>query len=199
MGNSNYKISLAHEVVDSSQKAHSIAQGHSSSARYKYKANALLVGMSSLRPYDPVYFKGLRDGMSGIWVVISVTHVFNLGLKYTMKVHLGSNDQLLQIKPSNLGEDIAKHSGNVQPRIPNEYESLHSLQRADTKNYSINNINTHQFSLDNKPVPGNLSSTLKTYVQTNVAQTSGELHPDPYEIRKPSFPNASKSIVWNDL
>lgn len=198
MATSNYKLSLAHEVVDSPQKAESIAQGHSSTSRYKYKANALLVGFASLRPYDPVYFAGLRDGMSGIWVVISVTHVFNSGLKYTMKVHLGSNDQLLQIKPKTDIKDTSTHSSVIYPAIPNEYASLHSQQKHDSKKYYVTITKPNRLPSDTKNSPVWIKDEVTNYTNSNISQTLGELHPNPYELRSPNFSNVHHKIIWND-
>jgi len=198
MANSNSKISLAHEVIDSPQKALSVAQGHSSTTRYKYNANALLVGLSSLRPYDPVYFKGLRDGMSGIWVVISVTHIFNSGLKYTMKVHLGSNDQLLKIRPKDSANDISTHSTKVHVKVPTEYESFHSQQNYDTKKYHVTKVRVNKLPLETTLTPSWMQNKLKSYTYSSITQTSGELHHNPYELRSPTFSNVHQKIVWND-
>jgi hypothetical protein len=100
----NHSLHITHEVVNDPRKAESIARAKASQSRYKYLANALLLGYPKLEPYDPIYLKGLPDGMDGIWVVISVVHTINKGLPYTMSVHIGSNDQLLSLKPDAFGD-----------------------------------------------------------------------------------------------
>lgn len=90
-------LSLSNEIVDSKAAATDIAIAYSSKNRYTYKAKALLTGYPALRPYHPIYLIGLADNMSGVWVVLEVTHVFNYKFPYSMQVTLGSNDSLLQI------------------------------------------------------------------------------------------------------
>lgn len=106
-------LHITHEVVNDPRKAESIARAKASQSRYKYKANALLIGYPKLEPYDPIYLKGLTDGMEGIWVVISVTHTINKIMPYTMSVHIGSNDELLSLKPDYFG-DILDTRHNIR-------------------------------------------------------------------------------------
>lgn len=125
------RLNISHEVVDTPGKARQIAYAQSNQVKYKYKANALLSGYPNLRPYDPVYLTGLTDGMSGVWVVLSVTHVFNTTLPYTMKVLVGSTDALLALAPPKdaaqmyevipeiptISEDATFLSINADPRV----------------------------------------------------------------------------------
>jgi len=99
-----HDLHITHEVVNDPRKAESIAKAKASQSRYRYLANALLLGYPKLEPYDPIYLKGLPDGMEGIWVVISVVHTINKGMPYTMSVHIGSNDELLALKPDSFGD-----------------------------------------------------------------------------------------------
>lgn len=112
-------LHLTHEVINNSAKAYSIAKAKSSQSRYKYKANALLMGYPKLEPYDPIYLHGLTEKMQGMWIVISIVHTINAGLPYTMSVHLGSNDELLALKPDNF-TDILDTTNKVKAVIEPE-------------------------------------------------------------------------------
>jgi hypothetical protein len=115
-------LHITHEVVNDPRKAESIARAKASQSRYKYLANALLLGYPKLEPYDPIYLTGLADGMDGTWVVISVVHTINKGMPYTMSVHIGSNDEILSLKPDAFGDilDTRHHIRAVVDSRPDD-------------------------------------------------------------------------------
>lgn len=132
-------LTLVHEVIDSPLKAQLVAEAQSSVSRYKYKATALLVGHPPLRPYDPIYLTGLDDGMSGVWVVIEITHQFAIELPYAMRVLLGSNDALLNMRP-NKDIDISENAIVIKPRITYETDSLLTYRENREKDYTLETI-----------------------------------------------------------
>jgi len=99
-----HRLHITHEVVRESSKAESIAKAKASQGRYKYYANALLLGYPKLEPYDPIYLTGLTDNMNGMWVVISIVHRINLAFPYTMSVKIGTNDEIIKLVPDRLGD-----------------------------------------------------------------------------------------------
>ncbi|MFZ9615377.1 MAG: hypothetical protein ACO3AG_01770 [Fluviibacter sp.] len=129
-------LNLTHEVVDGNEKAEAIARAHSRSARFKYRAKALLSGYPTLRPYDPVYLSGLPQNMSGIWVVISLVHKFNIGIPYSMEAILGSNDELLLNKPPTTPTDISKSTKKIKIIVPqDEDDPLVPIIAVDPKDF----------------------------------------------------------------
>ena len=198
MGIDNNKISLAHEVVESSAKAQLIAEGHSSSSKYKYQAYASLAGHAPLRPYDPIILEGLRDNMSGVWVVISVTHIFNEGLKYTMKVHIGSTDELLSIKNNKGIKNITDISNTLTikyPKILDEQEPLFKKRHDDPKKYEVKNLNFVHITPEVKNTAPWVRNPVKEYVDKYLPDTSGKHH-NPHEVIKPEFTIGRKPPTW---
>ncbi len=81
-----------YEVATSLTDSKYIANDLANSKRYAYRAKATLVGVASVRPYDPVYLSGLSNGMSGYWTVLAVKHIFGgMPMKYMMEVELGTD------------------------------------------------------------------------------------------------------------
>jgi hypothetical protein len=118
------KLHIVHEVVDTSEKAAALSEAQSSHSKYRYLAEATLLGYPDLRPYDPIYLDGLPDNMSGVWVVLSAVHIFNEVIPYKMEVKLGSNEELLKRLTKTYNKDI---SSNKQARdivISSDSESL---------------------------------------------------------------------------
>ena len=193
----NSKLSLTHEVVENSSKAKLISQGYSAGSQYKYKANALLIGYAPLRPYDPIYLKGLRDGMSGVWVVISVTHVFNDSLKYTMRVHLGSNDVLLKIKYDKPIKDVSKTIGVHYPKILDEQDKLFTRSHKDSKKYALHSVDTKNVFSENIVSRPGTKDPVREYIKKYAPNSTG--HVNPYEHTKPGNNNSNRQPKWETL
>lgn len=171
------KLHIVHEVVDTSEKAEALSESQSSNSRYRYLATARLIGYPTLRPYDPIHLDGLPDNMSGTWVVLSVVHIFNEVMAYQMEVKLGSNDNLLNIMPTENQKDI---SANVQAQnmiISSDSESLvlpvlNFTNRDDfyfdhPQGIDVNPEETYQSAL----VPNQLNSWATSNLDTNVVST----------------------------
>ena len=74
------------DVATSLTESKYIANDYADANRYAYKASVLVVGNSTVKPYEPVYLDGLPNGLSGYWTVLSVTHVFGgQPAKYMMR------------------------------------------------------------------------------------------------------------------
>jgi hypothetical protein len=81
-----------YEVASSLTTSKYIANDISNNKRYAYRATATLVGVASVRPYDPIYLDGLSNGMAGYWTVLSVKHIFNSrAMEYMLEVELGTD------------------------------------------------------------------------------------------------------------
>jgi len=192
----NSKLSLTHEVVENAAKANLIAEGYSGGSQYKYKANAVLIGHAPLRPYDPIYLAGLRDNMSGVWVVISVTHVFNDSLKYTMKVHLGSNDMLLSIKYKKPIKDVSKTLVKKYPKILGEQDKLFTIANRDSKQYTVKNLNPRIIkSQTSAPPPPWVRDPVKEFIDKKLPSSSK--HVNHYEHFKPNTTNSQRQPRWD--
>jgi len=196
MGLDNTKLSLTHEVVESTAKAKLISEGYSAGSQYKYRASAVLIGHAPLRPYDPIHLVGLRDGMSGVWVVISVTHVFNDSLKYIMKVHVGSNDNLLSIRYKKAIKDVSKTLVTKYPKILGEQDKLFTRGHRDSKNYVAKNINTYVIPHDNPPKPSWVRDPVKEFIDANLPTSSR--HVNPFENHRPNTNNSQKQPKWDN-
>ena len=81
-----------YEVATSLTDSKYIANDIANSKRYAYRAKATLVGVASVRPYDPIYLHGLSNGMSGYWTVLAVKHIFGgMAMRYMMEVEVGTD------------------------------------------------------------------------------------------------------------
>ena len=189
-------LHITHEVVNDPRKAESIARAKASQSRYKYKANALLVGYPKLEPYDPIYLKGLTDGMDGIWVVISVTHTINKGLPYTMSVHIGSNDELLSLKPDHFG-DILDTRHNIRAVVnsrPDDGFINQSIKKTGKHVLKSNEFMITPFSKD-KGIHFSSSQSFQ-YKSANYTTTGEEaITPDPTTYI-PNIAGKKAHIQW---
>lgn len=140
-------LTLIHEVIDSPIKAQLVAEAQSSTSRYKHKATALLAGYPPLRPYDPVYLTGLDDGMSGVWIVIEITHQFAIELPYAMRVLFGSNDSLLNLRTTK-DIDISEDTVIVTPQIFYETDSLLTYRENREKDYVLETLEVSKIPND---------------------------------------------------
>jgi hypothetical protein len=144
-------LHISHEVVESSERAGTLSKAFSSHNRYSYKADAVLIGYAPLEPFMPIYLEGLKDRNSGIWVVITVNHKFDMQFPYSMHVHLGTNDQLLALpKPvgathiTNAGGDIKINEVNQPTSLMNAFKEKkggHYYQETNNAP-TLNNIQT---------------------------------------------------------
>lgn len=81
-----------YEVATSLTDSKYIANDLANSKRYAYRARVTLVGVASVRPYDPIYLAGLSNGMSGYWTVLAVKHIFGgMAMRYMMEVEVGTD------------------------------------------------------------------------------------------------------------
>jgi hypothetical protein len=141
-------LHISHEVIDSDQKAHSLGDAYSSQNRYEYLADAMLIGYATIEPYKAVYFEGLKDNMSGVWVVISVKHIFNKVLPYSLHVRVGTNDELLSMpKPKNATHiNFAKDTHLLE--IVNDSASLFSKNKEKKGKHYYEKINVHHIPIE---------------------------------------------------
>jgi len=191
-----HSLHITHEVVNDPRKAESIALAKASQSRYKYLANALLVGYPKLEPYDPIYLRGLPDGMDGIWVVISVVHIINSGLPYTMSVHIGSNDALLALSPDKLGDilDTRHHIRAVINSRPDDSFIGKPIKKTGKYVLKSNEFTITPFTKEaGTHVANSQSAQYKTanYVQTG----EGSIVPDPTTYT-PHIAGKKAHIQW---
>lgn len=87
-----YKQHLVYEVATSLSDSKHIAEDYNNSYRYQHRAHVVIVGHSTIRPYDPIYLDGLPNGMSGYWTVLAVKHVFGgTPAEYMLSLEVGTD------------------------------------------------------------------------------------------------------------
>ena len=87
-----FKKHHVHEVVNTLAESKQLALDYAQQHRYQHRANVVIVGNSTIRPYDPIYLDGLPNGMSGYWTVLSVKHVLGGSLaRYLCELEVGTN------------------------------------------------------------------------------------------------------------
>lgn len=87
-----FKRHYVHEAATSLTDAKYIANDLANMKRYAYRAKVVTIGNAAVRPYDPIYLDGLPNGMSGYWIVLSVTHVFGgKDSEYKMELEVGTD------------------------------------------------------------------------------------------------------------
>ena len=88
----SHKKHHPHEVAVSANDSKLIANALNNTNKWQHLMEVSVVGDVTIRPYDPIYLDGLRNGLSGYWTVISVVHKF--GFKegwYTLDLVVGTN------------------------------------------------------------------------------------------------------------
>jgi hypothetical protein len=89
---STYQKHHVYEVSGSLTESKHIADNYANANRYQHRAEVLVVGDSTIRPYDPIYLDGLPNGMSGYWTVLSVRHVFGgTPASYMLRLEVGTD------------------------------------------------------------------------------------------------------------
>lgn len=92
-------------VANDYQTAKHYAEAADENSRFPYAAEAQTIGVSSIRPCMPVYFKNVGSEYSGYWTVLSVTHTVteeNLNQQmYTCDITVAS-DSLGRIADSSI-------------------------------------------------------------------------------------------------
>ena len=187
-------LHISHEVVETAERAKTLSKAFSSDNRYIYKADAILAGYAPLEPFMPVYLEGLQDGMSGIWVVITVNHVFNEGLPYKLNVHLGTNRKLLSLAKPASAVHITVLNDTISPDIVSESEPLMHSFIQKTGDYYF------EYS-DHLPIPlGENHFTGSTYNPVVDYLTQSSTDPlttnSIYNLYNPSV-HISKDTKWN--
>lgn len=198
---SNKQIHISHEVVEDSLKAKLVASAQGSGTKYKYKATALLAGKTTVRPYDPIFLKGLPDGMAGMWVVISVTHLFNKGLPYSMRVVLGSNERLIATPfPSN-EVGLSSSTSTVPEIISDEQTFIEPIPLVDP--VYVLNYNNYPRLTGNCDCgcdkTGFKSNEIEEYVAQIDAITPAPKNKDLFEIRLPDLSDENKKFTWGAI
>ena len=199
--NSKKQIHISHEVVEDSLKAKLVASAQGSGVKYKYKATALLAGKTTIRPYDPIFLKGLPDGMEGMWVVISVTHIFNKGLPYSMRVVLGSNERLIAT-PFPISNSDPKDAITVTPEIISDDQTFIKPIRVKNPVYVLN-YNNYPRLTGNCDCGCDKSGFKNNEVEEYIAQldeiTPAPKHKDLFEIRLPDLADENKKFTWGAI
>jgi hypothetical protein len=198
---SNKQIHISHEVVEDSLKAKLVASAQSSGTKYKYRATALLAGKATVRPYDPIFLKGLPDGMEGMWIVTSVTHIFNKGLPYSMRVTLGSNERLiatpLPVRNSELETSIP-----IVPEISSENQTfIEPIPLVDP--VYVLNYNNYPRLTGNCDCgcdkTGFKSNELEEYIAQIDEITPAPKNKDLFEARLPDLSDVNRTFTWSAI
>lgn len=192
------QLNLAHEVIDSTTKAKLVAAAQSSSTRYKYLATAHLSGEITVSPYDPIHLMGLSDNMSGVWVVLAVTHLFKKDLPYSLRVSIGSNDELLNIKPTGMVNDISKNVVEVTPVILSEDDTFLEYSEDMPDSYDLTATDTFIdfVNTEEGATPENYDP-VEDYI-TNFVEEPDEPDPNIYNIAIPKLTSENNLFIWMD-
>ncbi|CAB4152690.1 hypothetical protein UFOVP621_23 [uncultured Caudovirales phage] len=201
---------VVHKVIDGKLEAAQVAAGltKASAAKYPYRANALLMGLIPLRPYDPIILTGLTDNMSGIWVVLSVTHVFKKEFPYSMRVSLGSNEKLLNETINTPIKDIANTDSPIDP------EYISELFAENDMFLEITNDSTGDFFIEsstfdvvtpeedevadsNNPVVTFINVLDQDVYEGSLDPFEGVVYDrDPFEVTPPDFTSLDLEDNW---
>jgi hypothetical protein len=187
-------LTLVHEVIDNTLSAELLAEAQSSVSRYKYIGNALLVGYPPLRPYDPVYLYGLTDGMSGVWIVISVTHSFGKDLPYGMRAVLGSNDMLLQLQPSTV-RDLEATTSKVNIPVFKETDTLLTCAPPFSDTYVLRETE-HPSIMGEMNYDTSYYNPVKTYVESLDNATPSINKFSHADTSTPKLDELSYNVKW---
>jgi hypothetical protein len=187
-------LHISHEVVEGAERAKTLSKAFSSDNRYAYKADAILIGYAPLEPFMPVYLEGLQDGMSGVWVAITVNHVFNVGIPYSLQVHLGTNKTLLSLaKPAN-AVHVTVVNQTVQPEITPESETLMHFSQKKTGGYYYEYSDLLPIPIENNHFKGSTYDPVADYLTQS--STEPFTTPSIYNLYTPSV-NLVKEAKWS--
>jgi hypothetical protein len=179
-----FKTHQVFDVATSLTESKYIANDYADANRYAYKASVVVVGNSTVKPYEPVYLDGLPNGMSGYWTVLSVTHVFGgQPAKYMMRLEVGTD--VLGQTDENAYK--AKDTRDVAGELSNQ-----NLSPVPTV------LQDYSFSVNNSPLeenngvvnPSNTTSPKKTAVPENIVPE------DIYSVTPPDFSIIKRPVSW---
>jgi len=173
-----------YDVATSLTESKYIANDLADAKRYQFRASAVLVGNSSVKPYEAIYLDGLPNGMSGYWTVLAVKHIFGgAPADYMMEVELGTDvlgDTSESAKKSKQTRDVVGElSGQaVQPA------------KAKLKDYS--------FAVNDSPIEPSYGRTTPTskVVKRTTAVPETIVPNDPYSVKAPDFSNVKRTVKW---
>ena len=175
-----YKKHYPYEVVSNVNDSKLLADSLSQTHKYQYLMEIHTVGDASIRPYDPVYFDGLPNGLSGYWTVLSVKHRFGGSHGYYMlEMIVGTNT---------LGEVNSEAAKAVAVRDIEGELGNQSLTVADSILQQIPLSPNETDFPEPRPLPGPAVSASDLDFPNNTD--------DPYAISPPSFSNVKNSVSW---
>lgn len=182
-----FKKHQVYDVATSLTESKYIANDLADAKRYQYRARAVVVGNSAVKPYEAVYLDHLPNGLSGYWTVLSVKHIFGGSpANYMMELELGTDV---------LGDTSDEASKAKKLRdIPGEISGQAIRPSESTlKDYSLD--------INSRPLIANFGTTEKTSVvkprATDVPETI--VPTDPYSVKPPNFSNIKRTVKWEAL
>lgn len=176
-----------YDVATSLTESKYIANDLADAKRYQYRAKAVVVGNSLVKPYDAIYLDGLPNGMSGYWTVLSVKHVFGgAPANYMMALELGTDV---------LGETNQAASKAKQVRDVIGELSGQAIRPASST------LKDYSFAINASPIEPNYGTTVKSsqVVKRTTAIPETIVPSDPYSVTPPDFSKVKRTIKWESL
>ena len=135
--------------------------------------------------------------MSGVWIVIEVKHEFGRDLRYAMRVVLGSNDDLLDLRPENI-LDIEDTPVKAEYKIMSENDTLLTYKQNKSNDYVLEKS---EFAKILEPIDydNTYKNPVKAFIDnldnSTFSLISGKNN-SPFDVINPSLVNISSSIRW---
>ena len=170
-----------HEVATSTNDSKLLANALNNANKWQHLMEVTVAGDVTIRPYDPIYLDGLRNGLSGYWTVITVTHKFGSGAGwYVLDLLVGTNV---------LGETDEKAGSAVAYR---DVEAELSGQSLDVADSVLRSVQTSPNETDfPEPEKDGVAPKVVAPVSYIPNPTS-----NPYAVRPPSVNNRKEPPVW---
>ena len=178
-----FKKHYPYENATSLTESKYIADDYSNTHRYQHRAEVMIVGNATLRPYDPNYLDGLPNGMSGYWTVLSIQHVFGGSpARYLLYLEVGT-DVIGDVNPN---AAMQSDTRDIQNDLANQ-----SLVASDT------GLTTYSLSPNSSAINTNNGVT-PTTARTNTTSVSipAVAGATAFKDKAPNLTGVKKTVQW---
>lgn len=173
-----------YDVATSLTESKYIANDLADAKRYQYRARVVLVGNSSVKPYELVYLDGLPNGLSGYWTVLSVKHIFGgVPADYTMELEVGTDKLGDTSDSANKAKEVRDVIGEL---------SGQAIKPSGSK------LKDYSFDINSSSITPNYGTTAPTsQVKKRATAIPESIVPtDPYSVKAPDFSNIKRTVKW---
>ena len=179
---SKFKKHHVHEVSTSLAESKQIANDYAENHRYAHRATALVVGTSTIRPFDPVYIDGVPNGLSGYWTVLEVKHVFGGSIApYMLELELGT-DTIGDVNPN------AKYTSEER-NINNELAGKDLSSSESVLASHALKVNAHSFAVKKPVVSPRVSKPVSQYIDPSA-------NPYHHTSTTPDYGISPRTSTW---